>query len=355
MSLRVLNLLNSNHRRGAEAFGVDLGAALTRRGLDVQTVALRAAESGSVFDVEALAATGRPGLRSVRRLVSLTRWADVMIGHGGRTLVTGATLEVFTRIPFVYRVIGEPGAWATGRLRRSRVRAAMRRADAIVVYYRSVADELWEQFGVSRQRVQVIPKGIDTSAFSVADAGTRRSARHALGIEDDRIVVAYLGALGERKNVEQVLAAVALIDNARLLVVGDGDRRQALEQMAHELGADVTFLPSTDEPGQVLAAADVLALTSRTEGVPTVLLEAALAGVPVVATPVGGVSEVVEDGMTGILVPLDDVQAAATGIRAAYTARQSMGAEARRRVVAAHDIDAVAARWEDLLAAAVRS
>ena len=353
MDLRVLNLLNSDHRRGAEAFGIDLGAALERRGLEVRTVALTRASTGAAYDVETLGggAAGRPA--QLLRLRDLARNADVVVGHGGRTLAVGAAMRMAVRTPFVYRVIGEPTVWAGGALRRRRVGVAMRRAARVAVYYESVADDLQAVFGLPRQRACVIPKGIDLAGFDMADADAARDARRSLGLDGAHGVgplVVYLGALVERKNVEQVVLAVARVSGARLLVVGEGDRRRALEALAVRSGVDATFLPPTDTPTLVLAAADVLALTSRTEGVPTVLLEAALAGRPVVATPVGGVGEVVVDGETGLLVPLDDVAATADAIRRTHRARTRMGAAARARALACFDIESVASRWEELLA-----
>jgi glycosyltransferase involved in cell wall biosynthesis len=179
------------------------------------------------------------------------------------------------------------------------------------------------------------------------------AARRSIGIGDadlDAPVVLYLGALTEKKNVEQIIGAAARIPRSKLLIVGDGDSgvRAMLRQRASAFSVDTTFIPATDEPESILAAADLVALTSRTEGVPTVLLEAALAGLPVVATPVGGVPGIVQDGITGMLVPLDDVDATATAIVKAFQQRDELGAAARERVLALHAIDEVAASWENL-------
>lgn len=352
MALRVLNLLNSDHRRGAEAFGVDLGRALRRRGVDVRTVALTTTGDPGGHDVEHLrGAAHRPGLRALRHLVWLARRADVIVGHGGRTLLAGALVRTVAHTPFVYRVIGEPGAWAGKGWRRRRVRWAMRRADAVAVYHPGVLDELVDGFGVDPRRVHVLRKGIDPGPFRPVDDAGRAAARRHLGLPADPSgpVVAVVGALVPAKNVEQVVRAVAGLPGAVLLVVGDGPSAEELRALAAAEGVEASFTPPTDDVAARLAAADVVALTSRTEGVPTVLLEAALCGLGVVATPVGGVPTVVVDGEDGRLVALDDVAATTSALAEVAARRTPMGAAGRARVLARHHIDVVAGPWEVLL------
>ena len=109
-------------------------------------------------------------------------------------------------------------------------------------------------------------------------------------------------------------------------------------------------------PTEALAAADLVLLTSRTEGMPGVLIEAGLSGRAAVAPDVGGVAEIVQDGATGVLVPLEDVGApgalaarVAHGVRRALGAHQDLGAAARERCLAEFEIEPVATRWQTLL------
>lgn len=348
VTLHVLNLLNRSHRRGAEAFATDLAAALGRRGLYVRTVALTSAGHGQAHDVETISPgrTLRP--RDLGRLWKLARAADVLVGHGGRTLVAGAICGLVARRPFVYRVIGEPTAWVDGRARRWWVSWAMSRAVAVICYHEGVLGDL-EELGVSLGRVHVIPKGIDVRSYTPPDERRRLAARSTLHLGTGLgPVVLYLGALVPRKNVEQVIRSTAALPQATLLVVGDGEHRTALEALAGQCGVDARFFPSTEDPSPFLDAADLVALTSRTEGVPTVLLEAGLVGLGVVATAVGGVPTVIDDA-TGLIVELDDIPGTAAAIADVADRRQELGSRARQRVLERHDIDDVAGSWQDLL------
>ena len=143
-----------------------------------------------------------------------------------------------------------------------------------------------------------------------------------------------MGRLTGIKRPDRAVAAVAALRasgvDAHLLIAGDGDLRAITERQAAVLGDAVTFLGWTSEIGVVLSAADVVLLTSDNEGMPVTLVEAAHSGVPAVATDVGGVGEVVTDGVTGLVVP-PTVEAVADGLAALLTdagRRTGMGAAA---------------------------
>lgn len=347
--MRVLNLLNRDHRRGAEAFGLALGGALEEQGHDVRTVALAPGASGPTFPVETLTPHGT-GLAGM--LVPLRRVArdhDIVIGHGSDTLLAAALALVGTRVPFVYRVIGDPEYWTSSPSRRLRVQLGLARAAAVAVYHESAAATLRRRYRFRSERVRVIPKGIDVRSISVPTAAERDAARRSFGLTPDSRVVLALGALAPEKNVSQVIDAVTQLQDVIVLVVGTGPCQHDLEQRAAHLGARARFIGGVDDPRPVLAAADVVALTSRTEGVPTVALEAALSARPMVATDVGGVATVVRDGETGFLVPLDDVKATAAALERAIAERDRLGATARRICEREFALDAVAQQWASLL------
>lgn len=349
MSVRVLNLLNRDHRRGAEAFAVALGGALTTVGFDVTTVALAPAASGPTFPVDTLTPQGTSLAGMVVPLRQAARDHDVVIGHGSDTLLACAVALAATGVPFVYRTIGDPDYWATSWAQRLRVRAALSRAAAVAVYHQGAADALRRRYRLGSHVVRIIPKGIDIASIPEPSPDDRISARHALGIDLDAPVVLVLGALSPEKNVEQVIDAVAKLPGVILVVAGVGPCRQDLEARAAHLGARATFIGGVDNPRPVLAAADVVVLTSRTEGVPTVALEAALSARPMVATDVGGVATVVRDSETGFLVAVGDVSGTAVAIERAIAARDQLGRRARQRCVEEFALDAVATRWAALV------
>src|SRR5205807_893383 len=130
-------------------------------------------------------------------------------------------------------------------------------------------------------------------------------------------LVGAIGRLEHQKGFDVLIRALASVDDARLVVMGDGSERASLEQLARDVGvADrVVWTGWRDDARRYFAAVEVVALPSRFEGFPLTLLEALLARAAVVATDVGSIAEVVRNGDTGLLVPPDDPAALAVAIR----------------------------------------
>jgi glycosyltransferase involved in cell wall biosynthesis len=151
------------------------------------------------------------------------------------------------------------------------------------------------------------------------------------------MVVGALGRLHEQKGFDVLIRAVAGLPGISLVIVGDGPERQALERLAVDLGvADRVSMPGwTDDATSRLRSFDVLALPSRYEGLPLVLLEAMLGGVPVVASAVGGVPDAVRDDESGLLVPPDDVDALQGAL-----SRMAADPSLRRRLANAAEVEA---------------
>lgn len=198
---------------------------------------------------------------------------------------------------------------------------------------------------------------IEAIENGVAEEPTTRSrdaVRSDLGIRDE-VVLVVVARLDPFKDLGTLLRAFALCRPSerpvRLLMVGEGPCRGELEALARtlELGNTVTFLGYRSDIGDVLSAADLFVLSSRTEGMPISVLEAMASSLPVVATAVGGVPELVEQGVTGLLVPPGDPSALAdailTVVSDAHT-RNVMGAAGRERVVSRFTLQAMAARYE---------
>jgi glycosyltransferase involved in cell wall biosynthesis len=136
----------------------------------------------------------------------------------------------------------------------------------------------------------------------------------------------------------------------RLAIAGDGPERAEVAAAARGLAPGRgDFLGAVADPAPALAAADVLVLSSRTEGIPAVLIEAGLSGLPVVATDVGGVREVVVPGETGILVPPRDVSALSGALRETLADGHGMGTAARARCLGRFAMTSIAERWDELL------
>jgi glycosyltransferase involved in cell wall biosynthesis len=194
----------------------------------------------------------------------------------------------------------------------------------------------------SEAKVVEIPLGLDLAPF--VEAASRADARAALGLPPDEPVVAIVARLVPIKDVGLFLRALARLTRPAIgVIVGDGDERASLEREAASLGiaSRCRFLGWRRDVRTVYAAADVVALTSRNEGSPVSIIEAMAAGRAVVCTDVGGVSDVVTLGVSGILVPHGDPAALAAAIDrllADPAARERLGNEARRAVYPRYDL-----------------
>ena len=197
-------------------------------------------------------------------------------------------------------------------------RALARRTDALVAVAPWVRDELLAM-GVGRpSQWHVVPVGVDMRAL-LETRPDQREARARLGLPLDGPIVGCVGRLVPVKDHATLFeAARRVLDScpeAIFVLAGDGELRERLQREAVDLLGDrVRFLGWVHDLPTLYAAFDVVVLTSRLEGTPVALIEAAAAGRPVVATNVGGVSEVVRDGNTGLLVPPRDAVAVAANV-----------------------------------------
>ncbi|MEX0666255.1 MAG: glycosyltransferase family 4 protein [Acidimicrobiia bacterium] len=347
----VLQVITSTDRRGAEVFATDLERALTDRGRSVRTVALVRGRQEGGLDVPTLG-TSRLGIATLRALRAEARHAGLVVAHGSTTLPACALATTGTRTPFVYRNVGDPAHWGTTPARRLRSVAFLRRTSAVVALTAATAGELNARYRVSPEKIRVIPKGVPTERFTPATAEARRRARAHFELLAEAPVALYLGALSPEKNVRLAIEAVASIPGLHLLVVGDGPERSAAEAEASRVAPDrVHVAGPTDQPELALAAADVVVLTSHTEGLPGALIEAGLCGLPVVTTDVGFVREIVADTMTGYVVPPGDRAGFADALERALRAPSALGSAARRRCLERFSIDRVADAWDDLISA----
>jgi glycosyltransferase involved in cell wall biosynthesis len=158
------------------------------------------------------------------------------------------------------------------------------------------------------EKFAVIRLGIELEERLRAAAGARAETRKLMGVPQDAFVVGWVGRMTGVKNTDDVLAAIRLLHDrevdAYLCMVGDGPDRDGLERRAHELGITrrCLFLGYQEEVARFYAACDTIILPSVNEGTPVSAIESLAAGRPVVATRVGGVPDVVDDGEDGFLV-----------------------------------------------------
>lgn len=261
--------------------------------------------------------------------------AAILAGRAGLPLVVtchGSDINMLAKDP------------ARGAL----IARALGQAAAVVAVSRDLASKI-AGLGVPPEQIVHIPNGVDLSRFPLGD---KLEARRTLNMTEDRPLLVAAGRLEPVKGYDRLLRALALLPGVRLVLAGDGSQRLALTFLAHHLGIDNRVHFAGTVPHAQLApyfqAADLLVISSHSEGWPTIIHEALACGTPVVATSVGGIPEALADSALGLLLPSGEPEALAQGIRQALSA--TWDGPALRRAAAEHDWNAVVARHLDLYA-----
>lgn len=240
--------------------------------------------------------------------------------------------------------------------------ALARVTDRLVAVSPEVRDELVRLGVAPASKFSVIRLGIELEP-RVAFDGDVDEVRRRIGIPSGKYVVGWFGRMTTVKRTDDLLTMLAGLRergiDALLLLVGDGDDRASLEQRAHDLGLarSCLFLGYQEDVAPWYAICDAVVLTSANEGTPVTIIEALAAGRPVVATRVGGLPDVVDEGETGLLVRPGDTHAMAERLellaRDPELARR-MGEEGRRRALSRYAVsrlvDDVDALYRALLA-----
>ena len=192
------------------------------------------------------------------------------------------------------------------------------------------------------EKFTVVRLGIELDERVAIDEAMRAEARRVMGIPPERFAVGWVGRMTGVKRTDDVVRAFAALRargvDACLCIVGDGPDREQVERRAHELGVirDCLFLGYQEDVARFFAVFDAFVLSSVNEGTPVVAIEALAAARPVVATRVGGVPDVVTDGVDGFLVEPGDVEALAERLErlaADPELRRAMGEAGRARVL----------------------
>lgn len=208
------------------------------------------------------------------------------------------------------------------------VKLFYRFADSIVAVSKGVADDLVKSCGVSGRNMRIIYNPVITSTFCTQ---TQRLPSHPWAIEKKVPLVVASGRLQPHKDFETLLKAIKLVINERnvkLLILGEGPERPKLELMIHQLGLSdsVQLAGFIRNPYSVMACADLFVLSSRCEGLPTVMIEALALGLNIVSTDCeSGPREILDHGRFGRLVPVGDAGAIASGIL--YCLKNPMSSE----------------------------
>jgi len=366
--LRLLQLVQQPQRRGAELFAADLTRALRRRGHDVRLVFLYPGPSLDAFpvapgDLELDGVPTNPLERSIgfhpgllRRLRRTITEFDphVVQANGARSLKYGALAAVRSRARarLVYRNIGEPAAWIRGRATAAFYRTVVIPQVDGVVGVSATTLAAARRFHGLAVPVRRIPRAVDLAALVPSHA--RAAIRAGLQTPDGAPVLISVGSLAPEKRVERFVAAVAAtrvsFPDVVGWIVGDGAVRRGIEAAVAAAGpGSFRVLGERDDVVDLLAAADLHVLTSDTEGLPGVVLEAGAVGLPSVATDVGAVRECIEDGRTGAVVANGDHNALVTAITSILGSGSgpALGAAAKALVQDRFDLESITDDYVD--------
>jgi glycosyltransferase involved in cell wall biosynthesis len=294
---------------------------------------------------------GNADLASVARLAAYLRRHRIQVvnTHSGVDTWIGSLAAKLARVPVLVRTrhLHLP-------LKRRWSNFVHFLPDTVITCGQAMQQLLVQECGFPQDRVVSIPTGIDFPRFT--PAVTRATTRQTLGIDAKVFVVLMVGIIRGVKRHEVALRAFEEFSrscrDSRLLLAGEGPMRRDMEQLAKELGIEdrVIFLGHREDIPDLMAAADVLLLTSRSEGIPQAISQALGVGLPVVATRVGGVPELIETEVTGLLVPPEDPGAVAAALRrmaADPEAVKGMVERGQRHALSRLSLQAMLDRTED--------
>jgi glycosyltransferase involved in cell wall biosynthesis len=321
--MKILHIISSGGMYGAEAVILNMSRMLAEGGHES---VLGVFANSSNPNLQLHEAAAKEGVEShlipcsgqidfsvaakIRKLASETQ-ADVVHAHGYKAdiyiyfALRGASVPIISTCHTWYdndlmvTLYGVIDRWV------------LRSFDGVV----GVSDEVVQRLktaGVRQDRIFEIPNGIDLRPFDAAQPSLPKR------VAGNGLLVGLIGRLSREKGVDVFIQAAALVlrevPETRFVVVGDGPDRAALEGLTTELGINksVEFLGRRDDMPGVYASLDVMVSASRQEGSPMALLEGMASSVPLIATPVGEVPALVENNVTGALVPVEDGEALAT-------------------------------------------
>lgn len=342
---------------GMERVALDLAGGVRERGGRTMVIALgpdgpMAAElrvaGVPVFSLERRHRGYDFGLMLRLRALLRTHEVTVVHSHNPLALVYGAVAGRLANCGVVHTKHGiNPG----GRSQLAMRRCAGALVDSYVAVSAATAIVALAKHEIDATRLEVIPNGIDLRRFGNGSE-MRLQVRQELGISADAWVMGTVGRLVPEKDQATLITASAplLGEECLLLIAGDGVEAGALRKLAESLpgGRFVRFLGARSDVPDLLAAMDVFVLPSMTEGLPLVVLEAMAAALPVVCTPVGGLPDVVQAGVSGQLFPVGDVAALRALLEALRTDRgatQKMGERGRDLVQATYSRDTAVDRY----------
>jgi sugar transferase (PEP-CTERM/EpsH1 system associated) len=291
---------------------------------------------------------------------------DIVHSNGYGTFFDSVVGAQLARTPFIVHCIHGIYWRDMGKMKmRRRIMQRLLSLRTHKLY--AVADFLREYYihvvGVPARRIDTIYNGVDIEAYAPIDQNARRDEKVKLGFPAGQILIGAVGTLYWVKDPQIFLKAASLVvrerDDVSFVWVGDGPLRDQLHKVARELNLEgkLTFLGSRDDVPRILAALDVFVLPSLIEGFSYSILEAMASGLPVVATDVGGNAELIQDGVSGYLMPTKKPRLLADillRLASDESLRTQLGQRARQRVEENFSLQGMVQTYQQMYLAGLR-
>ena len=278
---------------------------------------------------------------------------DILVGFMFHGIMTARIAGRLTGVPAIVSSVRNE---RDGLFREWVMRATDGLTDSVTALSQHLATDLAQRRVAARDHIDVIPNSVDVPHFAKRFFGY--PTRKLLRVADDQFLWLAAGRLDEAKDYPNLLHAFSELSNgrpnARLIVAGEGPLRSEIESLIQRLGIEerVSLLGLRHDMFALYAASNALVLSSAWEGMPNVVLEAMASKIPVVATSVGAVPEVVADGVSGLIVPPNDHEALANAMARMMdipeVAREVLGWAGHDRVLSEFSRESVIDKWEDL-------
>lgn len=365
-NIKVMFLIDSLGPGGAERLLIDLLPRLRQHGVESEVVAIQDRHGNPV--AEELRAVGFPvstiGIERLRERGAIGRvmaaversapdvihtqleFADVLGSIAGNRLGIPSIATIHT--------LDRPRRWSKEAAHfRLMAWTLRRRSHRVIAVSESARRHVLSKAGLRKRHTVTIHNGIDLTPYTSADGTSRSTVRRQMGIPPEAPVITTVAVLRRPKGIDYMLEALPSVlashPDLRYVIVGDGPHRTYLEARTKELEIDraVHFAGHRTDVPDVLAAADVFVLPSLAEALPTVIIEAMAGGLPTVATTVGGIPEIVDQGITGVLVPPADSARLADAVGRLLDSprqRHAMGIAGRRAATDKFSIERHASR-----------
>jgi glycosyltransferase involved in cell wall biosynthesis len=314
---RVLHLISSSGFLGAEnvvlelsketakqGYWVTIGILENRNNLHME-LAKKAREEG--MKVQIFPCKGRfdtKTIKSIRNFIDREQ-PNILHSHGYKSNFYAWRALSGRKIPWIITNHGKRIGIALSVYNRLNI-VFMKKADKVVAVSQVLADEMKQQ-GISSTRMHIIDNGVNLERF--ANQRGDNDLRKSFGLDGNHKLFGTIGSLTEEKGHVYLIEAAQQVTQkypeCRFLIVGDGRQRQVLEERTADLGLSdkVIFTGSRKDVPEILAMLDAFVLPSLKEGLPMALLEAMASKVPVIATSVGAIPQVLENGINGLLIP----------------------------------------------------